>query len=64
MSTSLDIIDSLSDEYPDIFDDRGNPFSEDNIIIGVNDPDGTTTEDIFNDSLDHTEQNLLSNINW
>jgi predicted RNA binding protein YcfA (HicA-like mRNA interferase family) len=64
METSLDIIDSLSDKYPDIFEDRGNPFSEDNIIIGVNDPDGTTTEDIFNDSLDHTDENLRRNIDW
>ena len=46
METSLDIIDSLSDKYPDIFEDRGNPFSQDNIIIGVNDPDGTTTADL------------------
>ena len=42
-------IENLSDDFPGIFKDRGDPFFDDAVIIDVNNPDGVGIDDIFSD---------------
>ena len=46
MATSLDSIDSLSVDYPELFEDRGDPFTDDIIITDVINPGGASDENI------------------
>ena len=61
---SLNSIENLSADFPDVFEDRGDPFYGDHIIIDANNPDGALDDDIFSDWPDQTDGIYDSDINW
>ena len=46
MATSLDSINSLSVDYPELFEDRGDPLTDDFIITDVSIPGGASDDKI------------------
>lgn len=60
MATSIDSIDSLSVDYPDFFEDRGDPFTDDFIITDVNNPGGVSNSNKSIPSIDNILEEFLN----
>ena len=59
MATSLDSIDSLSVDYPELFEDRGDPLTDDFIITDVSNPGGASDENIASSDTISSGGNIL-----